>query len=106
MTAGLAAILLLFAAVGFAGAGASLAVARGRRALDDDPDYGMLGVGALLLGFAALCAGVLGGLAAVLAVGLVLVAAGYAYAGQRLGSFQLECGPLGAFPREESHRTL
>ena len=60
MTLELGIILLLFATVGFAGAGAAIALARSR-ALESEHDLGMLGVAMLLLGFAALCAGVLGG---------------------------------------------
>src|SRR5690606_20100234 len=48
MTLELGIILLLFATVGFAGAGSAIALARSR-ALDADPDLGMLGVAALLL---------------------------------------------------------
>lgn len=100
MTLELGFILLLFATIGFAGAGAALALARSR-ALEADHDLGMFGVAVLLLGFAALCAAVLGGLAAVLAVGSVVTWAGYLFTAQRAGLFEVHCGPLGEVPAEE-----
>lgn len=100
MTLELGLILLGFAAIGFSGAGAAVAVARSRTG-ESERDLGMLGVAVLLFGFAALCAAVLGGLAAVLAIGTVVLWAGYVYAAQRSGLFQVQCGPLGEQPAEE-----
>jgi hypothetical protein len=51
MTAGLQIILLMFALVGFAGTGASMAVANSRRKVDGERDAGMLGVAAMLFIF-------------------------------------------------------
>lgn len=105
MTVELGFILLLFAAVGFAGAGAAFAVARSRADVDSERDLGMLGVGVLLLGFATLCAAVLGGIAAVLAIGTVVTWAGYLFTAQRAGLFQVHCGPLGDVAAEETRHT-
>ena len=55
MTQGLQLVLLFFALFGYAGAGASLAVARYRRLSDGERDLGMIGVAVMLLLFGALC---------------------------------------------------
>lgn len=103
MTVGLAAILIVFSMLAYAGAGGCLAVARARAA-EQERDLGMLGVATLLLGFAMLCSAVLGGLAAVLAVGTPAVAAMYLFTAQRLGLFQVKSGPLGEVAAEQSHQ--
>jgi hypothetical protein len=104
MTLELGLILLLFAAVGYAGAGAAFAVARTRVDAEAERDFGMLGVAALLVGFATLCAAVLGGLAAVLAIGTIVTWAGYMFTAQRAGLFRVHCGSLGEVPAEEPHQ--
>jgi len=103
MTFELAAILLLFSSIGYGGAGAALAVARSRAADERERDLGMLGVAALLLGFAVLCSAVLGGLAGVLAIGGPVTLATYLFTAQRLGVFEVLCGPLGEVPEESPH---
>ena len=105
MTVELAAILLVFSTIGYGGAGAALAIAHNRAREEPERDLGMLGVATLLLGFAALCSGVLGGIPAVVAVGMPVTAASYLFTAQRLGLFQVRCGPLGEVPAEEPRHT-
>lgn len=94
MTAGLHMILLVFATVGFAGTGASLAVARSRFLSDGQHDPGMLGVAAMLFVFGALCTAVSSGLLGVLAFGSVTMWLGYVVTAQRVGLFAIETGWL------------
>jgi len=98
MTAGLHVVLLVFAVIGFAGAGASLAVARGRYVNDGEHDAGMLGVALMLFVFGALCTMVGSGLLGVVAFGGVMLWLGYVVAAQRVGLFHIETGWL-----EETH---
>jgi threonine/homoserine efflux transporter RhtA len=98
MTAGLHMVLLVFATVGFAGAGASLAVARTRHMNDGERDAGMLGVAGMLFMFGALCTAVGSGLIGVIAFGGVAVWVGYVVTAQRLGLFEID-----TIPREEAH---
>jgi len=100
MTAGLQMVLLMFALVGFAGAGASLAVARSRQVSEGEYDTGMLGVAGMLLVFGMLCTAVGSGLLGVLAFGGVTLWAGYVVTAQRVGLFTIETGWL-----EEAHET-
>jgi hypothetical protein len=100
MTAGLQLVLLVFALVGFAGAGASLAVARQRRVAEGEYDTGMLGVAAMLIVFGMLCTVVGSGLVGVLAFGGVTFWAGYVVTAQRVGMFRIETGW-----REEARET-
>jgi hypothetical protein len=107
MGVGLAVILLLFALVGFGGAGASLAVARSRWIEEADRDLGMWGVAAMLGVFGALCAGVAAGLAGLLAFGLVAVWASYVIMAQRLGIFLIVTGLGGGVePRAPETRSV
>jgi hypothetical protein len=92
MTAGLQLVLLVFALVGFGGAGASLAVARSRLATEGANDAGMLGVAAMLFMFGALCTAVVSGLIGVVAFGGVVLWAGYVVTAQRIGMFRIETG--------------
>jgi len=101
MTVGLAVILLAFALMAYGGAGACLAVAR-RRAAEEEPDLGVLGVAVLLLGLAVLCSAVLGGLAAVLAVGVPVTVALYLFSAQQIGLFRVGRARVDAVPAEES----
>lgn len=97
MTAGLQMVLLGFAMVGFAGTGASLAVAQGRRKLDGDRDAGMLGVAAMLFVFGSLCTVAGSGVLGVLAFGSVVLWVGYVVTAQRVGLFEIETG----WPQQE-----
>jgi hypothetical protein len=106
MTAGLQIILLIFATIGFGGAGASLAVARSRYVNDGERDAGMLGVAAMLVVFGALCTSVSSGLIGVVAFGGVTSWIGYIVAAQRIGLFRIETGwleePTAAEPRQRT----
>lgn len=92
MTAGLFFVLLMFALVGFVGAGASLAMARMRYMNDGVPDAGMLGIAGMLFVFGALCTSAGSGLVGVLVLGGVGMWIGYVVAAQRLGLFEIETG--------------
>lgn len=90
MGTGLRVVLLVFALVGFAGAGASLAVSRYRQWTDGERDMGMLGVAAMLLVFGILCTAVAAGFAGVVAFGGVASWASYIMMAQHLGVFRVE----------------
>ena len=101
MTAGLRFMLLLFALVGYTGAGASLAVSRYRYALDGESDVGMLAVAVMLFVFGSLCTIVAGGLVGVLAFGVVVLWVAYVATAQRIGLFRVESGRFEETPTEE-----
>ena len=90
VTLGLMLVLLLFGAVGFGGAGASLAVARSRRLEDGEEDIGMLGVALLLGSFGALCTSLATGFAGIFAFGGVVTWVSYVVMAQHLGAFRIE----------------
>lgn len=106
MTVGLRIVLLLFAAVGYLGTGASLAVARKRHASEHEPDYGMLIIAAMLVVFAVLCTVVATSPAGVIAFGAVAVWASYMATADHLGVFKLEVSryrePLVRAPRQRT----
>ena len=87
MTTGLRFILLVFALVGFAGTGASLAIARQRQLSDGERDLGMLGVATMLFVFGALCTAVGSGVSGIFAFGGVALWAAYVLTAQRIGLF-------------------
>jgi threonine/homoserine efflux transporter RhtA len=90
MTFSLQLVLLLFALVGYAGSGASLAVLRQRRVTDGEYDVGMAGIAGMLFVFGALCTMVGVGPVGVLAFGGVVLWASYVIVAQRLGVFSVE----------------
>lgn len=92
MTAGLFFVLLMFALVGFVGAGASLAMARTRFTNEGVHDAGMLGIAGMLFVFGTLCTSAGSGLAGVLVLGGTGMWIGYVVAAQRLGMFEIETG--------------
>jgi uncharacterized membrane protein len=94
MTTGLRVVLLLFALVGYLGAGAALAAARYRRLAENERDVGMFGVALMLFFFGALCTMVGVGVLGVAAVGAVVLWASYAVMAQHLGMFQVEVSRL------------
>lgn len=94
MTAGLHVVLLTFAVVGFGGAGAALAVARGRHVRDGEYDAGMIGVAAMMLVFGSLCTMVGSGALGVVAFGGLMLWLGYVVTAQRVGIFRIETGWL------------
>jgi hypothetical protein len=93
MNLGLELVLLVFALVGFAGTGASLAVARYRRLDDGEADVGMLGVAAMLLLFGAVCTSVAVGVFGVPAIGGVVVWVSYISMARQIGLFAVEVDP-------------
>lgn len=104
MTGGLRLILLLFAAVGFTGAGSALAVARQRRVSDREYDFGMLAVACMLAVFGALCTVVASGLSGVVAFGGVVLWVSYVATAQRVGLFQVRSIRPEETAVEEPHR--
>ncbi|HEX7120495.1 MAG TPA: hypothetical protein VF212_17010 [Longimicrobiales bacterium] len=101
MSQGLQLVLLLFAVVGYGGAGASLAVARHRRLTDGERDLGMLAVAGMLLIFGALCTIVGVGLAGVFAFGGIVAWASYVFMAQHMGLFRIEPNQPPPFSEEE-----
>lgn len=106
---GMRLMLLLFALVGFAGAGAALAVARYRLVTEGERDLGLGGIAAMFLVFGALCTLAASGLLGVLAFGGVAVWASYVIMAQRLGLFTIETRSAPPPPPERqptrNHRT-
>jgi hypothetical protein len=86
----IAIILLLFAAVGFAGAGTAWAVGRAREINEAEADFGMRAVTTLLLIFAVACTIVAAGVIGVLAYGGVIAWFSYVCAAHRLRVFRIE----------------
>ncbi|HSH46633.1 MAG TPA: hypothetical protein VK966_12385 [Longimicrobiales bacterium] len=103
---GMRLILLLFALVGFAGAGAALAMARYRWNTEAERDLGLMGVTAMFLLFGTLCTLAASGLAGVLAFGGVVVGGSYLIMAQRIGLFSIEVRTAPPAERETTeHRT-
>jgi threonine/homoserine efflux transporter RhtA len=102
MTHGLQIVLLVFAAMGYAGAGISLAVSRQRKLTEGARDLGMLGVAAMLFLFAALCTVVGVGAIGILAFGGVVLWASYLFMAQRIGLFRIESGGPSSTEEEDS----
>lgn len=102
-------MLLLFALVGFAGAGAALAVARSRFIAEGERDLGLGGIAAMFAIFGALCTLAASGLFGVLAFGGVAVWASYLLTAQQLGLLTIETHPAPPPPPEREptrhHRT-
>jgi threonine/homoserine efflux transporter RhtA len=105
MTAGLQVVLLGFAAVGYAGTGASLAVARGRSRLDGERDPGMIGVAIMLFIFGTLCTLASSGPLGVIAFGGLTLWIGYVVTAQRIGLFRIETAWPEHVEAEESRHT-
>jgi fatty acid desaturase len=81
---------MLFAAIGFAGAGVAWAVARAREMNEGESDFGMRTVTTLLLLFGAACTVVAAGFIGVLAYGGVIAWFSYVCAAHRLGIFRIQ----------------
>lgn len=93
-------MLLVFALVGFAGAGAALAVVRYRLMTDGERDVGLSGIALMFLTFGALCTTAASSLFGVVAFGGVTVWASYLLMARRLGLFSIEVRPPPSAERE------
>jgi hypothetical protein len=82
--------LLIFSAIGFAAAGAALAVGRARELEDGDPDLGMWAIAVTLALFAAACTSAVAGWLGIIAFGAVVVWASYVLCAHRIGVFRIE----------------
>jgi hypothetical protein len=102
MVDGMRFMLLVFAMIGFAAAGAALAVTRARLLGEGERDPGLAAIGALFLLFATLCTLAASGVFGVLAFGGVTVWASYVLMGQRVGLFTIEAQPGPATEVERS----
>lgn len=92
MTRGLQLVLLIFAAVGYVGAGVSLAISRQRKLTEGARDLGMVGVAGMLMLFGVLCTIVSVGAIGILAFGAIVLWASYLFMAQRIGLFKIEAG--------------
>lgn len=102
MVQGLRLMLLIFAAVGFASAGAAWAALRNRLLDDGQRDYGLAAIAVMLALFGVLCTYAASGLFGVVAFGGVVAWGSYLFTGQRLGLFTIETRPLSASELETS----
>jgi hypothetical protein len=104
---GMRLMLLIFALVGFAGAGAALAVARYRFVAEGERDLGLGGIAAMFLVFGALCTVAASGFFGVIAFGGVAVWGSYLLMARRLGLFRIEAREVTPPEREptQHHRT-
>jgi hypothetical protein len=82
--------LLLFAAIGFSGAGAALAIGRLHDLDSGDTDIGMRALAFVLAVFSAICTVSAAGFVGVAAFGGVIVWSSYVLWAQRVGVFQIE----------------
>lgn len=82
--------LLFFAALGFAGVGAALAVGRLRELNEGDNDIGMRALAFALALFSVACTISAAGLIGVLAFGGVVVWCSYVFCAQHMGVFRIE----------------
>ncbi len=83
-------ILLVFAALGFAGAGAALAMGRVRELNEGHPDVGMRALAFALALFSGACTISAAGLMGVLAFGGVIAWCSYILCAQHVGVFRIE----------------
>ena len=83
-------VLLLFAALGYAGVGAAWAIGRSRELQTGENDIGMRAMAFALALFSAACTITVVGLSGVLAFGGVIVWCSYVICAQRAGVFRIE----------------
>lgn len=95
-------ILLLFAAAGFAGAGAALAVGRSHVVEEGERDAGMLVIAGVLAVFAAACTSSAAGVLGIIAYGGVVVWTSYVLCAHRMGVFRI--AHFEAFESEHAER--
>lgn len=101
MSQGITIMLMVFATVGYAGAGIAYAVARAREIEEAEDDIGMRVVAALLAFFAAVCTFIAAGPSGILAFGGVVAWFSYVVTAQHAGVFWLEHGrPAADSPTE------
>ena len=93
-------MLLIFAGVAFAGAGAALAIMRQRAAEQGERDVGLALVVAMLVLFGALCAILSAGFAAIFGFGGVVMWVAYVMTAHRIGMFRVEVGATHEWPEE------
>ena len=103
MTSGLTAMLLIFAGVAFAGAGAALAIMRQRAAEQGERDIGLALVVVMLALFGGLCAILSAGFGAIFGFGGVIMWAAYVMTANRIGMFKVEVGATQHAWPEEHH---
>jgi hypothetical protein len=82
--------LLLFAALGFAGVGAALAVGRLRELQEGNSDLGMRCLASVLAVFAAACTISAAGFIGIIAFGGVIAWCSYVFCAHRMGVFSIE----------------
>jgi fatty acid desaturase len=83
-------VLLLFAALGFAGAGAALAIGRLRELTEGEADVGMRALAFVLCIFSGACTISAAGYLGVAAFGGVVVWTSYVLCAQHVGVFRVE----------------
>lgn len=96
-------MLLIFAGVAFAGAGAALAILRQRSSELGDHDVGLALVVAMLVLFGSLCAILGAGYAAIFGFGGVILWVAYVMTANRIGLFRVEVGTAQPSWTEEHH---
>lgn len=87
---GMQLVLLVFALVGFAGAGAAVAVIRSRWLIEGERDLGLAGIAGMFAVFGTLCTIAASGLFGVLVFGGIVVWASYILMARHLGLFRIE----------------
>ena len=93
-------MLLIFAGVAFAGAGAALAIMRQRSAEQGERDIGLALVVVMLVLFGALCAILSAGFGAIFGFGGVVAWVAYVMTANRIGMFTVEVGANQPWPEE------
>lgn len=83
-------VLLVFAAMGFAGVGAALAIGRLRELNEGETDVAMRALAFVLAVFSAACTVSAAGLLGVVAFGGVIVWSSYVLCAQHVGVFRVE----------------
>ena len=93
-------MLLIFAGVAFAGAGAATAIMRYRAAEQGERDPGLISVIVMLVTFGSLCAILSAGFGAIFGFGGVVMWVAYVLTAHRIGMFRVEVGPTQPWPEE------
>jgi hypothetical protein len=93
-------MLLIFAGVAFAGAGAALAILRQRSAEHGEHDIGLGLVVTMLVLFGALCAILGAGFGAIFGFGGIVMWAAYVMTANHIGLFKVEVGAMQPSPEE------